>query len=417
MSERFLPPRGTSDIYDEDERRFRFVTDAAMHAARCACFQTLHTPVFESARVFARGLGEASDIVHKEMYLFEDRGGEPLTLRPEFTAGVARAFIAGGFHQKLPVKFFSTGPLFRYERPQKGRRRQFHQINYECYGYMKPESDADMILLASDILSSLRLQGSIAVEINTLGDSDSRFRYKQELISYLLDYKNDLSEDSRRRLESNPLRILDSKNEGDKLIVADAPELYDSLSQKSVEFFARVRECLDTAGLVYAVNPKLVRGLDYYNDTVFEFTTDGLGAQNTILAGGRYDGLTQLAGGPVVPAVGFAAGIERLAALLTDIPEDVPPVLAVSIGDAALPYLSRIIRELRAAGIPVDHAGEGNPKKQFKLADKRRASFVIIAGDDEIAAATVKIKNMTAGIEEIHTLPRARKVLADAYSV
>lgn len=415
MSDAYRPPRGAADIYGEEERRFRAVEDAAKEIARLACFETLRTPIFEHAKVFAKTLGDDSDVVGKEMYLFEDRGGEQMTLRPEFTAGVTRAFLAAGLHQSLPVKFFSTGPLFRYERPQKGRRRQFHQVNFECFGPSAPESDADLIALAAGFLARLGITEAVTADINTLGDAESRARHRSALTGYLARYKDDLSEDSKIRLEKNPLRILDSKNPRDKEICADAPGLHDSLTPESADFFARLKNALDAAGVPYRVNPSLVRGLDYYNHTVFEFITDKLGAQGTVLAGGRYDGLTAMTGGPAVPAAGFAAGVERLAELIAAPEKEPGAVYAVTIGDAALPYVSALVRRLRDAGVPADRAGEGAPKKQFKTADKRGAAYVVTAGGDEIANNTVKLKNMTSGEESTLKADEAIARLAAAY--
>ena len=278
------------------------------------------TPIFEFTEVFARTLGETSDVVTKEMYSFTDRGGEALTLRPEYTAGVARAFISGALGQNLPVKLFCSGPMFRYERPQKGRLRQFHQIDVEVIGAPEPLADVEVIALGAQILRALGLAEHVRLELNTLGDPESRQAYRDRLVGYLSAYRDRLSPDSQARLERNPLRILDSKDEGDREILKGAPTLDASLNEASKAFFAGVRAGLDALGIAYAINPMLVRGLDYYTHTAFEFTTDRLGAQGAVLAGGRYDGLVAAMGGPDTPGIGWAAGVERLAMLLDETP-------------------------------------------------------------------------------------------------
>ncbi len=310
------PVRGTHDIVGDDALRHRKVVETGREIAARYGYGEIATPVFEFTEVFARTLGETSDIVTKEMYSFEDRGGERITLRPEFTAGVARALISGALGQSLPIRLFLSGPVFRYERPQKGRLRQFHQIDIEVLGAPEPEADVEVIAVGRRILEALGLGAKVTLELNTLGDPSSRRAYRERLVDYLAGFREQLSEDSRARLERNPLRILDSKDPGDRTILEDAPVLTDCLNEASQAFFAKVRAGLDALGIAYRVNPRLVRGLDYYTHTAFEFTTTELGAQGAVLAGGRYDGLVATMGGPDTPGIGWAAGIERLAMLL-----------------------------------------------------------------------------------------------------
>ncbi|MCC7259527.1 MAG: histidine--tRNA ligase, partial [Alphaproteobacteria bacterium] len=308
------PVRGTHDILPEEGRKRRFITETAREIASRYGFDEFATPVFEFTDVFARTLGDVSDIVSKEMYSFTDRGGESITLRPEFTAGLARAFLSNGLQQNTPVKAFCHGPVFRYERPQKGRMRQFHQIDAEIIGVAGPQADIEVIALADHILRTLGV-APITLELNSLGDVESRKAHRAALVEYFTGHQAALSEDSKARLTKNPLRILDSKDEGDRKIVADAPVLTEYFNEASQEFFAAVKEGLTALGIAYTINPRLVRGLDYYCHTVFEFTTTALGAQNAVLAGGRYDGLMAQMGGPETPAIGWAAGIERLTEL------------------------------------------------------------------------------------------------------
>ncbi len=303
------PVRGTHDVLPEDGRRFRAVTETGRGIAERYGYHEIATPIFEFTEVFKRTLGDTSDIVTKEMYTFTDKGGDQITLRPEGTAGVARALISGGLTQHLPLKFFYQGPMFRYERPQKGRLRQFHQIGVELLGVGEPLGDIEVIALGAAILTELGIASMTRLELNTLGNAQSRAVYRDVLVDYLSAHRDALSEDSLTRLERNPLRILDSKDRGDRAVVADAPEFGASLDAESTEFFAAVRAGLDALGIAYTLNPRLVRGLDYYCHTAFEFTTDALGAQGAVIAGGRYDGLVTTMGGPETAGVGWAAGI------------------------------------------------------------------------------------------------------------
>jgi len=391
------PARGTRDIYGEEARNMAAVVETFQKVAATYGFEPFNIPIFEFTEVFKRPLGDASDIVSKEMYTFEDRGGEELTLRPEFTAGICRAFISEGLQQSLPCRLIAHGPAFRYERPQKGRYRQFHQIDAELLGQENPEADVDIIAMAWRILSELRLADKIVLELNTLGDQESRAAYRAALVTYFEGHKESLSEDSLRRLESNPLRILDSKDEGDKRIVAGAPLMSDCLNGASSAFFAKVKEGLDAIGIPYKHNERLVRGMDYYTHTAFEFVTTQLGAQGTVLAGGRYDGLIQKLGGPAVAGVGWAGGIERLAMLAETGKVPARAVVIMPMGEEAVLEAHKIAEDIRAAGIVVTADRSGNLKKRLNRANKNNASFAIIIGDDELSSGTATVKSLDDG--------------------
>src|SRR6267378_963162 len=318
--------RGTQDLLPAQMRRHRAVSETARRVAERYGFEEMATPIFEFTEVFERPIGETTDIVSKEMYSFTDRGGENITLRPENTAGVVRAVLSNALTQSTPLKFFYSGPMFRYERPQKGRFRQFHQIGVELLGVPQSQADIEVIALGQRILGALGIADKVVLELNTLGDPESRAAYRDALVAYFSARFSELSEDSRRRLERNPLRILDSKDPGDQRLAAEAPDFAEYLNDASREFFARVRDGLDALGVVYRLNPRLVRGLDYYTHTAFEFVTTELGTQGTVIGGGRYDGLVELMGGPAMPGVGWAAGIERLAMLIGDPPASSRPI-------------------------------------------------------------------------------------------
>jgi histidyl-tRNA synthetase len=394
------PVRGTHDILPRQTRQHRRITETARELAERYGYAEMSTPIFEFTEVFKRTLGDTSDIVTKEMYTFADRSGDEITLRPEGTAGIARALISGGLGQSLPLKVFYSGPMFRHERPQKGRLRQFHQIGVELIGAASPLGDVEVIALAADILEALGVLGRTVLELNTLGDSESRAAYREVLVAYLGDHRDRLSEDSLNRLERNPLRILDSKDEGDKRIVAGAPVFSDCLSDAAREFFDRVKRGLDGLGLAYEINPRLVRGLDYYCHTAFEFTTDDLGAQGTVLAGGRYDGLIETMGGPPTPGVGWAAGIERLA-MLRD--EEVPaprPVAVIPVGAEAEAEAFRLTQRLRHAGITADIGFSGNLSRRMKRANRDGAVHAVILGADELARNAATLRDMASGEQE-----------------
>jgi len=391
------PVRGTHDILPDDSRRHRYVVETARAISERYGFGEISTPIFEFTEVFARTLGETSDIVTKEMYTFRDRGGDDITLRPEGTAGIARALISGGLAQDLPLKFFYAGPMFRYERPQKGRLRQFHQFGVELLGVESPQADIEVIALAAHILESLGALGKTGLEINTLGDRESRDAYRQVLVDYLAAHHARLSEDSRLRLERNPLRVLDSKDPGDKEVLRGAPLFPDYLTPAAGDFFAAVREGLDGLGIAYTHNPRLVRGLDYYCHTAFEFTTEQLGAQGTVLAGGRYDGLVAVMGGRDTAGVGWAAGVERLAMLVEDPPEPPRPIAVVPAGDGSQAQALRIAQDLRRAGFAIELGFSGNLGKRMKRANKINARAAVILGPDEMSRGAVTLRDLDSG--------------------
>jgi histidyl-tRNA synthetase len=391
------PARGTRDIYGEEARRMAKVVETFRHVAASYGFEEIATPIFEFTDVFRRPLGEASDVVSKEMYTFEDRGGEELTLRPEFTAGVCRAFISNGMQQNLPCRLMSNGPAFRYERPQKGRYRQFHQINAEQLGPDTPEADVDQIAMAWRLLQALGLGDKVILHLNTLGDAESRAAYRAALVAYFNGHKDKLSEDSIRRLDSNPLRILDSKDEGDKAVVADAPLLSQHLNEVSRAFFDAVKAGLEAVGVPFRHDERLVRGLDYYTHTAFEFVTTELGAQGTVLAGGRYDGLVEKLGGPPVAGVGWAGGVERLAMLADITLEEPRPAFIMPMGEAATLKAFALAEDLRSAGLTVVPDRSGNLKKRLTRASKAGARFAVILGDNELDAGVVTLKDLDSG--------------------
>ncbi len=400
------PPRGTHDMMGDDARRHRRVADTARAVAELYGYGEIATPIFEFTEVFQRTLGETSDIVTKEMYTFEDRGGDRITLRPENTAGVVRAVITGGLTQDLPLRFFYAGPMFRYERPQKGRLRQFHQIGVELIGAPEPLADVEVIALGASILGRLGVLTHTELEINTLGDRESRLAYRAVLVDFLEGHRQRLSQDSLARLERNPMRILDSKDEGDRAVVAEAPLLHEHLNEASRDFFARVEDGLGRLGIASRHSPRLVRGLDYYTHTAFEFTTTALGAQGAVMAGGRYDGLMREMGGPDVPGVGWAAGIERLSMLLAETPAAVRPVAIVPIGPEAEERAQLLAHRLRQGGIAVDFAFKGKPGQRMKRADRIGARWSVSLGSDELARGVVRLRDLDSGTEE--ELPQDR---------
>ncbi len=389
--------RGTYDLYGEAKRRTKQVTRMAESVVEKYGFEEIETPIFEFTEVFARNLGDTSDIVTKEMYCFEDRGGESLTLRPEGTAGAIRAFVSNGMQQNLPLKLYYQGPMFRYERPQKGRQRQFTQFGVELLGADVPQADVEVIAMAYEFLEKLGLQGQVVVEVNSLGDEESRNAYRTKLVEYLRRHYDELSDDSKARLERNPLRILDSKEECDKAVVENAPLYGDSLNDKSKEFFKKVLEGLDKLGIKYRVNNRLVRGLDYYSHTVFELVTDKLGAQGTVLAGGRYDGLVAQMGGGDVAGIGWACGVERLAMLLDKPIENERPIAIIPVGEDVNDEALEIAQKLRLSGLKVEQGYSGNMKKRMIKANKINARVAVIVGSDELAKGEVVIKNLDNG--------------------
>jgi histidyl-tRNA synthetase len=371
------------------------VEDTAFRLARLYGFGEIMTPIFEFTEVFARTLGETSDVVTKEMYTFTDRSGDSLTLRPEATAGIARAFINEGQSLPRPIKLFYRGPMFRHERPQKGRLRQFHQIDVEILGSDKPLADVEAIALAWHLLGELGLGDKVTLELNSLGSQQDRVAYRDELRAFLAGHVDRLSEDSRMRLEKNPLRILDSKDEGDRRILEGAPQMKLTEGQT---FFDAVQAQLRALGIPFAINPKLVRGLDYYCHTVFEFTTTALGAQGTVLAGGRYDGLIEEMGGPKTPGIGWAAGVERLAALLSAEPPTARAIVVIAPGEPSRGLA--LADRLRRAGIAVELDHSGKIKNALERAGKIKARAAIILGEDEAKRGAAAVRDLDAGTQE-----------------
>ncbi len=391
------PVRGTHDLMFDDIRRHRAIEDAAFEIAGRYGYGEIATPVFEATEVFTRTLGDTSDIVTKEMYTFETKGGERITLRPEGTAGVARAFISGGLAQQTPLKFFYREAMFRYERPQKGRQRQFHQIGVELLGVPGPQADVEVIALGHHILTALGVAGNIKVELNSLGDSESRAAYRDALTAFLSGHMETLSPDSRERLQRNPLRILDSKDPADRQLVANAPRYSDYLNTTSKDFFAAVQEGLARLDVPFNLNPGLVRGLDYYSHTAFEFTTDALGAQGTVLAGGRYDGLIPSMGGPATAGTGWAAGVERLAMLIPEPAAAVRPIAVVPVGAAEVQVAEKLAHTLRLQGFAVELGYSGDMGKRLKRANKLKARAAVILGADEVRDGVVTLRDLDSG--------------------
>ena len=391
------PVRGTQDLLPEAARRHRQVSETARAVAELYGFVEMATPIFEFTEVFARPIGEHTDIVAKEMYTFTDRGGEEVTLRPENTAGVVRAVLSNGLVQSVPLKFFYSGPMFRYERPQKGRFRQFHQIGVELIGVAQPQADIEVIASGRRILDALGISDRVVLELNTLGDIESRGAYREALISYFSARASELSEDSQRRLERNPLRIFDSKEETDQRVARDAPAFADYQNVQSRGFFDRVRAGLDRLGIIYRLNPRLVRGLDYYTHTAFEFVTADLGAQGTVMGGGRYDGLVEMMGGPALSGVGWAAGIERLAMLIPEPPLPRRPIAVVPIGEAAEGEALTLTEMLRNHGWSVDLGYSGNVARRMRRANNVNARVAVLIGEEEIARHVVALRDLDSG--------------------
>lgn len=398
--------RGMNDVLPADSHRWQYLEAVVVSVLDSYGYREIRMPLVEPTALFSRSIGEVTDIVEKEMYTFEDRNGDSLSLRPEGTAGCVRAAIQ---HNLLatPARLWYRGPMFRYERPQKGRQRQFHQIGAELFGYAGPDADAELILLLARLWRRLGLQDVVKLEINSIGSLDARAAYRNALVTYLSARRDELDEDSQRRLESNPLRILDSKNPQTQALLDGAPVLQDHLDGESREDFDRLCACLDAAGVAYTVNPRLVRGLDYYNKTVFEWVTDELGAQGTVCAGGRYDGLVAQLGGKATPGVGFAMGVERLLLLIEALDlfpaEPVPAMYVMAMGDAAENRATACIEKLRdtfpALGI-TRHLGGGSFKSQMKKADRSGAQLALLWGEDEVATGEVTIKPLRGGEQQ-----------------
>lgn len=397
--------RGTEDLKEDPQQKHNFIVETARKVADRFCFQEISTPVFEFTEVFSRTLGEGSDIVNKEMFTFKNRNNESLTLRPEGTAGVVRHFITENLHQHLPLRFFYQGPMFRYERPQKGRLRQFHTIGVELLGEDMPRGDLECISLAWLFFKKLKIEKELTLEINSIGDLDSRNQHKSALLAYLKPLKNKLSDDSKRRLKTNPLRILDSKDEQDREIIRSAPPVQDFLNRRSKTFFTKVLNGLKALNIPWKLNPHLVRGLDYYNHCVFEFkaNSEKLGAQNTVLAGGRYDRLIEIMakGGERVHGVGWGAGIERICFLIENLPSLQRAIALVPLGESAEKSAIKLAWDLRQEGFTVFHPrSTGNLGKKMKRAVQMNAKYTVIFGPEEIKNNTLSIKNLDKKSQE-----------------
>ena len=391
------PVRGTQSLLGEDADRFQAVVDAFDRVRRLFGFKRVEVPVIEQTSVFARTIGETTDVVSKEMYTFEDRGGELITLRPEFTAGICRAYLSEGWQQFAPLKLATHGPAFRYERPQKGRFRQFHQLDAEVIGAAEAAADVELLSLGDQLLRELRIQDGVTLQLNTLGDAETRDAWRAALVEHFASYRSSLSEDSLVRLERNPLRILDTKDPKERPIADAAPSIDQFLTSEASDFFAQVTAGLDAAGVQWTRNPRLVRGLDYYRHTAFEFVTDRLGAQGTVIAGGRYDGLIEALGGPHTPAVGWAAGIERLGMMIDAPSPEAPSVAVIPLGARAEAEAQRIVAGLRREGVAADMAYRGNMKKRLGRANAAGAKYALIIGDDELDRGEAQLKDLATG--------------------
>jgi histidyl-tRNA synthetase len=382
--------RGTQDIFGAEAEAFAHVVETFERVRKLYRFRRIEMPVFEKTEVFSRSIGETTDVVSKEMYSFEDRGGDSLTLRPEFTAGICRAYLTNGWQQYAPVKLATHGPLYR----------QFHQLDAEIIGAAEPQADVELLVMADQLLKELGIAEGVTLMLNTLGDGTSRDAWRAALVEYFRAVQGELSQDSQDRLERNPLRILDSKDPRDQAFVADAPKIDDFLSGEAQDFFGAVTSGLDAAGVEWTRAPALVRGLDYYRHTAFEFVTDRLGAQGTVLGGGRYDGLMESLGGAATPAVGWAAGIERLAMLVGDagaVASEHLEFVIVPMGSEAELFCSGLIATLRAKGLACDMGFRGNTKKRMQRADVSGAEAAIIVGDDELANREVTVRDLKTG--------------------
>ena len=408
MADKLTAVKGMNDILPPDSARWEALEAAVREVMRVHAYRNIRTPIVEPTALFVRGLGEVTDIVEKEMYSFEDRlNGEQLTLRPESTAGVVRAVVEHNLLYEGGKRLYYMGPMFRHERPQRGRYRQFHQIGAEALGFGGPEVDAELILLAVALWQALDLK-HVRLELNSLGQPPERLQHRAALIAYFEQHAEQLDEDAKRRLHSNPLRILDSKNPAMKALNEAAPKLLDFLGPESLAHFNAVKTILDANGVAYTINPRLVRGMDYYNLTVFEFITDQLGSQGTVCGGGRYDYLIEQIGGKPAPAVGWALGVERVLELLKEqgafTVETAPDVYAIVPETAALPTVLPVLQSLRNMGVSVQmhspansNEGMGSMKSQFKKADSSGAGFALVFGPDELAQGQVTVKSLRDG--------------------
>ena len=411
--EKLRKVRGVQDLFQDSLYKHNFIINEGLKISEKYCYEQIETPIFEFTEVFTKPLGKTSDIVTKENYVFKDRSENELMLRPEGTSGVVRAFLNAGLTQDIPKRYAYVGPMFRYERPQKGRLRQFKQFGIECIGVNNSIADIEVISLGNDFLNRLNILDKINLKINTLGDIDSRLSYRKALVDYLNDYKSELSHESIKRLSENPLRILDSKNEIDKKIVVDAPSVLDYLNEYSKDRFEKVCEGLNALKIKYNIDKNLVRGLDYYCHTAFEFITSDLGSQGTVLAGGRYDGLAKMLGGPDMAGVGWAAGVERLALMIEGEYVNKPDLVLMAVSEKLEPLLLPIIKKLVGQDLKVEILCTGSMSKKFKRANKINASYAIILGEEEVSQNIIKLKNLVSGTEKYITLDEAIKTIKE----
>ena len=399
--------RGMEDILPDASPLWEELEDACREVFRQYGYRNIRTPLVEPTALFVRGIGEVTDIVEKEMYTFDDRNGESLTLRPEATAGIVRAAIEHNFLYNGPMRVWTAGPMFRYERPQKGRQRQFHQYDVEALGFEGPDVDAEQIVLLARLWKALGI-GPIALHLNSIGDASDRQAHREKLIEYFSKHAGLLDEDAQRRLHSNPLRILDSKNPAMQEMIDAAPKLLDHLGEGAARHFEETKRLLSDAGVAFTVNPRLVRGMDYYNRTVFEWITDRIGSQSTIAGGGRYDGLFAMLGGKPTPACGFGLGMERTLLTMQAFGREAaqePDAFVVHAGEAASREAWRLGERLRDAGLACVMGSGGSFKSQMKKADASAARFAIILGDDEVAAGKVAVKPLRGGGEQVLLTP------------
>ena len=411
--EKLRTVRGVHDLLPDILHKQNLVINEGLKISEKYCYQQIETPIFEFAEVFTKPLGKTSDIVTKENYIFKDRSEDELMLRPEGTSGVVRAFLNAGLTQDIPKRYSYYGPMFRYERPQKGRLRQFKQFGIECIGINNSMADVEVISLGHAFLDKLNILDKINLKINTLGDSETRLKYRKALVDYLNDYKSELSNESIKRLSENPLRILDSKNETDKKILINAPNIIDYLNEVSQERFEKVCSGLSALKIKYQIDKNLVRGLDYYCHTAFEFITSDLGSQGTVLAGGRYDGLAKMLGGVDTAGVGWAAGVDRLSLMINEEFVNKPDLVLMAVSENLEPLLMPIMKKLVDKGLKVEILITGNMSKKFKRANKVDASYAIILGEEELSKNIIKLKNLIIGSERYISLDEAIKVIKD----
>ena len=411
MAKKLQSIRGIHDGLPAEVAKWRNIEDVARKVFACHGVSEVRLPILEPTSLFVRSVGEETDIVSKEMYAFEDQGGDHICLRPEGTAGAVRAYLQAGLTRAGAQRWFYMGPMFRRERPQKGRLRQFQQIGVEWFGVTGPVADVELLSMAQCFLNALGIEET-RLEINSLGCIECRPAYHQMLVAYLQTCREQLCATCNERIEKNPMRVLDCKNKACQEQLTDAPEMVGHCCQACDTHFTGLKTGLDALGVSYMVNPRTVRGLDYYNRTAFEFVTDQLGAQGTVLAGGRYDGLVESLGGTATNAIGFAAGMERLEMLLPDLKGHQLDVVVASLGDDSLAYSLKVADALRQQGLAVVHAGGGAAKRQFKIADREKSRFVVVIGEDEVAKDGLMLKDLATGKQDFYVLDDAIQVLS-----